>query len=801
MAQPDLLGLLDTGAKHQKFEPPAPPVALALEYSDAELLELWKDFKIECFEGRYIWERQWLRNLYYILNRQWITYDGYSKQWKDKRMAQWIPRPVTNKCKEVINTIRAMFTSITLGVNIRPNGSDPKNVSAAATADELAPLLYKTHDLDHAFNEFDFWLTACGNAFLYSCVDYDIKYGVTVITAEECLQCGTVTPSTELVGAQAVCPDCGGTEFQQATDPVTGEPIQTTQVKGAPITLALSPLEVAFPNVARFSDIRGLTRLRWRTKKYFESHPVLKDIVHTISWQKSPDNPSLSLFKSLANHNDLGVSTGYYDALSAESQEDGVPEYEVHLKPTEKYPEGLVFRVVGDKNPVVLHLEETEALPGPLPYRDADGNPLFTFAHAGYDHVGGRVWASSAIDSIIHKQDAINRLDSHVELCMTRTSNPGWMIPKGSNVERMTGVPGLVVYWDPLTVGGNAKPERFEGSKIDPSFAALREQYLKDIEELTGTFDIMKGAKPAGVEAFSAMQLLVERSQSRFSPVFKARGGAFEAVVGFMLELEREFGPEERTKAVLGANRGYTFENFKRAQLQGSFTVVIEDGSTTPKTNLGMRAAVEHANALGMLNMQDPDEKYEGLKLFGLARMVPALDTHVQAALQKQQAFEEWIQDPMAVQQALMQSQQEFQQYQVEAEAQITQQTEQAQATPPDHPLPAMQPLAPAPSPLAHTPLKWLPWYDPIIHRQEFVKWANSDRIRELLKDPKVGVTAEQLLSACIAEMDMKIQERLAAMAGPQPQKPGGGAMSMGNSNRESTQGNEPGGPGQPQAG
>src|SRR5206468_37960 len=148
----------------------------------------------------------------------------------------------------------------------------------------------------------------------------------------------------------------------------------------------------------------------------------------------------------------------------------------------------------------------------------------------------------------------------------------------------------------------------------------------------------------------------------------------------FAIELEREFGPNERTKAILTPARTWTFQTFQRAQLQGSLTVVVEDGSTTPKTNLGMRAAVEHANTLGMLNMQDPDQQYEGLKLFGLTKMVPTLDIHVQSALQKQQAFETWVVDPQMVQQWLLQEQKIQQDYEL-AVSQATLAQAQSMAT------------------------------------------------------------------------------------------------------------------------
>ena len=763
------------------------PLALNAEapfmLSDDEILDLWRDeIKKECFEHRYVFERQWMRNIYYILGRQWIEYYGRNGGWRDKRVAQWIPKPVTNKCKETLTTIRAMFTAIKLGVNVRPNGADPKNISAAATADDLAPLLYETHDMNRVFSEFDFWLIATGNAFMHSFVDFDVKYGQTAIGSEQCMGCMAIYGSDELAGTNA-CPGCGGTEFQTAMDPETGQPLQKLITKGQPTTIALSPLEIAFPNsYGRFSDLPYVVRLRWRTKRHYEHHPQLKDYVDQIKWQKAPQDQSLQLFRSLANHNDLGLSNSYLDK-QVTSEEEGVPEYEVWYKPCGKYPGGLVFRIAGDNDPLVIHLDD-EGLPGELPYADADGKKLFTFTHAPYEQVGGRILGSGPIDLIIQKQDQLNQLDSMILLIINRMANPVWLEPKGAEVERLTGMPGLVVKWNPLTVGGNAKPERIPGIGPDASLFQIREQYLRDIEELAGTFDIMKGAKPTGVEAFSAMQLLVERSQARFSPVFQSRGDVFKDMMHFALELERSYGPDERTKAILSPNRAWTFQNFKKAQLQGSFTVIVEDGTAAPKTNLGLRAAVEHAKALGILDMTDPDQKYEGLKLFGLVKMIPTLDVDVQSALQKQQAFEEWANNEEAIQQFVLAAGEQDQQNKMKQQQAMAMSAQTGMMQPP----PELE------SPMKLTPLKWRKWYNPVIHRQEFLKWANGDVVRRLLEEKPA---LEGLLEAHLTEIEAALMEQAMLMAPPPPVKSGGAAVGMANSNRESTQGNEPSGLGE----
>ena len=758
------------------------------EYSDEEILELWNDIRKETIDENWVFTRQWQRNLWYVLGRQWIEYQTRYGGWRDKRMASWIPRPVTNKCKETVQAIRAMFTSIKLSVNVRPNGTDPKSVASAATADELSPLLHEVHFMNQTMSEFDFWLITLGNAFLHTYVDYDIKHGELVITAEKCLACGEVYPSNEIADAGQKCPNCGATEFQQAVDPMTGEPIETRKPKGVPCTTVLSPLEISFPqSYTRFDDLPYVVRCRWRTKRYYQAQPEMKDVVEKITWQKSPAGHNLSLFQSLGQANDLGVtSNSWTEGMGRGSvQEDGIAEYEVWMKPTEKYRDGLVFRIMGDSSPVVVRLEE-EALPGPLPYSDAEGNKLFTFAHATYEHVGGRILGSGALDQIIQKQDQLNQLDSLILLIIQRMANPVWLEPKGAEIQKLTGMPGLVIKWNPLTVGGNAKPERIPGIGPDSSLFTIREQYLRDIEELSGTFDILKGQKPAGVEAFSAIQALIERSQARFATVFTSRGEAYKNWFKFAIELEREFGPDERTRAVLTPARSWTFETFKRAQLQGAMTVVVEDGSTTPKTNLGMRASIEHANTLGMLNMTDPDQQYEGLKLFGLTRMVPSLDIHIQAALQKQEAFEQWVKDPQAMQAFALNAQQQQAEYEqaVSLYAENQQSASQdALSSDPSQPLaPAIEPPPPAPPILEGTPLEWLPWYNVSIHMQEFIKWANDDHVRELIKtQPAV----KKLLELHMADMSAAMAPPMGMTeeGAPAPAQGSGRAMSNSNAN------------------
>jgi len=682
--------------------------------TDGQLLDLHTRYKRESFDMRWVFERQWIRNLYYVLGRQWIYYDSRRGEWRDKRLAKWIPRPVTNVCKTTEQSISAMFTAIRLGANARPNGNDPKNIIAAAAADNYAPLLHSEHRMNQVLSDFDFWLITLGNAFLHTYLDHDQKFGQIQVPIESCAACGQVALQSDFTDAGESCPSCGmaGTA-QPVIDPQTQLPAIHRIPEQRGQTCALSPLEIAFPlHYSSWADVPYLYRLRWRDKHYYENHEELKQYVPRISWQKSPVERTMQIFKSLPLQNDLGVSNSY--SLGASSTEsEGVSEYDLYIKPCADFPDGYVARIVGDSNPIVLHVE-SEGLPGPLPYHDADGNPLWTFTHASYQKVGGRILGTGALDPIIQKQNDLNQLDSLVQMIVMRMANPIWLEPKGAEVEKFTGEPGLVVKWNPLTVQGNARPERIPGEGPHQSLFMIREQYMKDIEELTGTFDVLKGAKPTGVEAFSALQLLVERGQSRFANAFQARGDAYTDWFKFALEIEREYGPEERTKAVLGPTKGWMFETFKRTQLEGSVSIVVEDGTNTPKTALGRRAAMEHAQQLGALNLQDPDQQYAALQQLGLTEFVPTLDGQIQAALQNQESFEQFMNDPEAQQVAAQQG---------------------------------------------VGPLQWRRWYDPIVHRQELIKWACSDKIRRLIAEKPA---AEGLIDAYLLQIDLAIMTKQA---------------------------------------
>ena len=503
--------------------------------------------------------------------------------------------PVTNLCRTAVNSLRAAFGSIDLGVKSLPIGNRNDNIVTASIADDLSPLIHNEHEMDTVLNELDFWALTCGTTAVQSSWDRDISANKTFVPSFICLTCGSpVSPEEEM------CSVCGGVQFDVAKE-ADGSPMGEMVGAGKGKTEALSPFEFAIsPGVTRFQDSPYVIRARWREKSYYEAN--YPDIVEALTFGKSASDRNIQIYKGLALLSEVSRSDYGSSRESSSQYGEGITEYEFWMKPTNDYPEGLVFRVVGDQEPKILHSPKEE-LPGPLPYKDQWGSYLWPFADYIFERNPGRFYGYSLLDSAVPKQDQINQLDSHFQMIARGMANPVWIMPRGAaDLQEITGTAGAVIRWNPNTASGTAaRPDRIPGQEIPASLMKLRETYIAEFEDLTGVFEILKGQKPTGAEAFSALQLLVERSQARFTSCFQSRSSMYRKWYEVALDLERQYGPVERTMSLIGHNGGYAYKYFKNAQIQGNVSITIEDGTNVPKTPLGKRAAMEHANQMGLL--------------------------------------------------------------------------------------------------------------------------------------------------------------------------------------------------------
>lgn len=744
-------------------------------YEDVEKLsKFFGRIEQQSHSGRRAYEQEWWRKLLYRSGRQWITI-GKGGKWRDKNLAKWVPKPVTNKVAESFSAVNSVFATVDPSCIARPLGNNPQDILTAETASQLEEAIKGDHKLRRVWARANFWHIMTGNVFLHPWWDPDSSTNIVQLAFYQCATCKQNYPP-EALGA-GYCPTCGPVAGA-ALNPARGQdgkPLTKMYGFGHGKTEVLSPFEVLVPDgYTDFDDVPGCIVQRWRPRFHYqrkfgdEATDELKD----ISWTSDPDDYSLQLLRSLAQLPDLHDGRSELQTMGSGSGDlEGTTEKRLWHKPCDEYPEGLWMMAAGGKGATKPLFLDEQTRPQPLPYKTSTQKPLWPFVHLVYDRVEGRFWGETPISLVLQKNDQINQIDSLMQMMATRTANPVWVQPKGSEITRMTGEPGLVIKYNPLAGGGaNARPERVEGANIPGSLPLLRRQMVEDIESLMGTYDIIKGSKPSGVEAFSALQLLVERSQSRFGPVLQERGEAYATWYQLALELERSYGPPERTFAVMGPNATWTFQQFKQADLSGNVVFTVEDGSQVPKTNLGKRAAIDQLRQLQVIDFTNPHIQYRTLQVFGQTDLNPELDVHVRMALQEQAEWETWAQ------------QVEFQQPMMMGPMGPVPAVQTSMD--PMTGMPVQQPIPPQPTiPMPGTRQLWT---NDEIHASQHVRWANSDGVQRLLKmKPQLIAALSEFIGQHIAAIQ---QAQAAAAAAQNPPGPGDGDKNGGNPMRRSNE-------------
>ena len=281
LGPPEPAGFSDRVGKIFGRQPPATPPKDPYALSDQEVLKLLTDTREFCEPGRELFEYGWWRNLQYLLGRQWIYWNPTTRQWNDKRLAKWVPKPVTNIIRTTGVTIKSILSAIALSTKVRPNGNSSINLLTAQTADDLEPVLQAEHAMKRVMSEGDFWAIYTGNAYFHPCWDKSDFTHRARVAMEQCQLCDAISDPAEIQDAGNTCPACGSKELAPAMDPQNPtKPLVEDRPIGKGKTLAISPLELLMPLYAQtFEEVDRLIYLTWRPEHEVvdEPRPVRKN--------------------------------------------------------------------------------------------------------------------------------------------------------------------------------------------------------------------------------------------------------------------------------------------------------------------------------------------------------------------------------------------------------------------------------------------------------------------------------------------------------------------------------------------
>ena len=178
----------------------------------------------------------------------------------------------------------------------------------------------------------------------------------------------------------------------------------------------------------------------------------------------------------------------------------------------------------------------------------------------------------SEVEQLVSPQNMFNKMISYMMDVWALTGNPIWVVDDTSGVdeENLTNRPALIV-----TKAQGSEVRREPGIQINPDLFQLTDRVRGYFNDMSGSQDVSRGAKPEGITAASAIQSLQEAAQTRLR--LKSRN-----VDDFLQQAGQKW--RNRVMQFTSVPKAYRITNNQNVQKYFKFHVdTAEDGSKVAK--------------------------------------------------------------------------------------------------------------------------------------------------------------------------------------------------------------------------
>lgn len=560
----------------------------------------------------------WERNALMLDGRQWLVYDGSVatgglwKRLEVSRANEYIPRPVTNYLFDAYQTLKSYVIKNKPRSTVYPNSPLYRDKMAAKIG-ELCIEANWARLKEQANYEY-----AASCMVLYGTVfkkDYWDTSELVMAKVPRMVQMPKIDPATG---------QTTGVEEVQAQDPTTGDPLFDTMPLGDCNTDVVEPFRIAMDPMA--NDIH---KIRWIMEYSIQPLTWIKEI-----YDKDPDqNPGYtglvddvkeesqlqgSLKRFYAMKNSAGVKEKVEGTTTTGGAEDHLSNSavvkEYYERPSGDYPNG---RMVIVANGICLYA-------GDSPYVGPELGDWHPYSECRWEIVPGRFWGKSPLDNAAEIQKQINSIDSVIVLTRKTMAIPQKLIPMSAGIPhgQWTGRPGQEIYY--RDVGGNP-PSTIPPIGVDASVFQERAQRVEDLKTITGAIDILKGDKPNGITAASALELLYEVGTGKLFPILDRWKNFVENSQKKQLKIIAKFYKEPRPdfiRLLKSKNKELSdqaISNFIGSDLYDNCNVVVEAGSNITKLQAAKKQELREAAQAQVLNLQDPENRIEYLTQMGIS--------------------------------------------------------------------------------------------------------------------------------------------------------------------------------------
>ncbi len=593
--------------------------------ASAALERALKSFADKTFHdfSRFRWaeEREWYEAALFYQRRQWLSWDGEGRRWKQIKQDSKRPRPmpVSNYFAMTINANANQLAARLPRMQASPLSDDDRDRRAADMAEKAIPAVDKESGMAVMNPLLAKHTVLWGMGVTKDIFDASLSTGRTRVPKLEvsrtkmvgCLDCGgsydvPAAPGGTAAGGDGqreTCPQCGShtiVPYEKACAQATGSNSYgrgrlVTEVR--PIFEVFLPRDCQNPNLAkricqRYRKPIGELRRMFpdeaeeiQADATTEVNEVYLEALRSIvaySWLNEQTAQCATVTEVWADWDEL--TEDVQDAIEEECDADDVEQWQALG--------GFIITAGG---------KLLDYGPNPL-----DGKNPFTFYLWEVDPAN--VYPKGLSIDLIPLQKRLNRIDSLMELSMMCNAAGKWLFPKTQTTKPPTGSPNDVIEYD-VVGDGKIAPSFVQPSPLHESAWTFRQTILQDFQQLGMTQGAGRGEAPANVSSFRGLAYLGAKAGEQLSTQ------RFLYELGHQLRYEKcllmaeKFWDEPRLVKVAGPNGRYMVRSFIGEELAGNYEIELIPDSSKPRSLEEKQQAFAWLLQSGMVDVRDPSTR------------------------------------------------------------------------------------------------------------------------------------------------------------------------------------------------
>ena len=232
-----------------------------------------------------------------------------------------------------------------------------------------------------------------------------------------------------------------------------------------------------------------------------------------------------------------------------------------------KYPKGRVITCLPELG-ILLSDKKN-------PYKDGK----FPFVLMKNYDIPFEFWGVGEVEQIMSPQHYVNELTNQIIDNAKNTANMQWIIDKNSGIGqgKLTNRPGLVIRKTP------GSEVRRDTPPAMPNYVREQIEVLKkDIQDISGVFDSLKGEQQGSVTAASAILALQEASQARIRLKIKLMEASLSELAQIVYSRMQQFWKLDRWVRITDVEGNPSFREIGAQVLQNDYDLKVMAGSTMP---------------------------------------------------------------------------------------------------------------------------------------------------------------------------------------------------------------------------